>query len=279
MTAGVPIEVDDAGDPRLADYRHLTDAAARAAVESGDDSCCIVEGVVALDRVLTAGVALRSVLVTPARAGSLGPLLDRVPVDVPVLVAPRELLADVAGFDVHRGVLASASRAPDRPVAAVLASARRVAVTEGINDHENLGSVFRNAAGTGLDAVLLDDRSADPLYRRSIRVSLGWAAVLPHARTGPLPHGFAALRGAGFRVVALTPGPGAVPVDDAARSGLLDDRVALVVGSEGPGLTDATLSGADARVRIPMPAGTDSFNVATSLAVVAAFAAARRGWT
>ena len=278
MTAGVPILIDDAEDPRLADYRHLTDAAARAAVEAGADGCCIIEGVVALDRVLAAGVALRSVLVTPARAESSGPLLGRVPVDVPVLVAPRELLADVTGFDVHRGVLASASRGPERSVAGLLGTARRVVVTEGINDHENLGSLFRNAAGTGVDAVLLDDRSADPLYRRSIRVSLGWAAVLPHARIGPLPEAFTALREAGFRVVALTPDAGAVPVDDAARSGLLDDRVALVVGAEGPGLTAAARSGADALVRIPMPAGTDSFNVATSLAVVAAFAAARRDW-
>jgi tRNA G18 (ribose-2'-O)-methylase SpoU len=271
--------VADPADERLADYRDLTDAAARRAVESGRDGCCIVEGVVALDRVLGAGVELRSVLVTPTRADTLGDLLDRVPGDVPVLVAERDVLARVAGYDVHRGVLASARRGPLPEPAAVLAASRRVVVCEGLNDHENLGSLFRNAAGTAMDAVLLDERSADPLYRRSIRVSLGWAAVLPHARIGALPGSFAVLRDAGFRVVALTPAAGAVPVDEAAATGLLDDRVALVVGAEGPGLSRGALDGADALVRVPMAAGTDSFNVATSLAVVGAFAAARRRWS
>ena len=269
-----------ADDPRLADYRHLTDADARRAVEvHGADPCVIVEGVLALERVLGGGPPLRSVLVTPQRHATLGALLGRVPEGVPVLVADRDVLRDVTGFDVHRGVLASARRPEGLDPSDLLGRARRVVVTEALNDHENLGSLFRNAAALGLDAVLLDDRSADPLYRRSVRVSLGWAAVLPHARVGPLPAGYDVLREHGVRVVALTPDPDAIPVDEAAASGLLDDPVALVVGAEGPGLSKDAIDGADVRVRIPMVDGVDSLNVATALAVVASFAAARRRWT
>ncbi len=272
--------IDDPGDPRLADYRHLNDAAARAAAgrDDGVDACTIVEGLVALRVVLEHGVPLRSVLLTPSRTETLGELLDGL-AGVPVYLAERDVMAGIVGFDLHRGVLASAVRPVPRLPAEVLSGRRRVVVTQALNDHENLGALFRNAAALGVEAVVLDDRTADPLYRRSVRVSSGWAAVLPHVRVGPLPDGYEPLRDAGFRVVALTPAAGALDVDRAAASGLLDDPVALVVGAEGPGLTDAAIDGADAAVRVPMSPGVDSLNVATSLAVVAAFAAARRGWT
>lgn len=276
-----PILIRDVEDPRLADYRHLNDAAARTAAGRDDASgagCAIVEGVVALEVVLRAGIPLRSLLLTRARAESMAPLLERRAADVPLFVADRDVLAEVVGFDLHRGVLASAERRPPPPADEVLGSCSRVVVTEGLNDHENLGALFRNAAALHIDAVLLDDRTADPLYRRCIRVSSGWAAVLPHARLGPLPGGYDRLRSHGFRVVALTPSPDALAADRAAAAGWLDDRVALVVGAEGPGLAPASISGADAAVRIPMAPGVDSLNVATSLAVVAAFAAARRQW-
>ena len=240
--------------------------------------CAIVEGAVALEVVLRAGVPLRSLLLTRARAESMAPLLARRAADVPLFVADRDVLAEVVGFDLHRGVLASAERRPPPPADEVLGSCSRVVVAEGLNDHENLGALFRNAAALDIDAVLLDDRTADPLYRRCIRVSSGWAAVLPHARLGALPGGYDRLRSHGFRVVALTPSPDALAADRAAAAGWLDDRVALVVGAEGPGLAPASIAGADAAVRIPMAPGVDSLNVATSLAVVAAFAAARRQW-
>jgi len=277
-----PILIRDVEDPRLADYRHLNDAAARTAAGRDDATgggCAIVEGAVALEVVLRAGVPLRSLLLTRARAESMAPLLERRAADVPLFVADREVLAEVVGFDLHRGVLASAERRPPLPADEVLGSCSRVVVTEGLNDHENLGALFRNAAALDIDAVLLDDRTADPLYRRCIRVSSGWAAVLPHARLGALPGGYDRLRSHGFRVVALTPSPDALAADRAAAAGWLDDRVALVVGAEGPGLAPASIAGADAAVRIPMAPGVDSLNVATSLAVVAAFAAARRQWS
>jgi len=276
-----PILIPDVEDPRLADYRHLNDAAARVAAGRDDATgggCAIVEGAVALEVVLRAGVPLRSLLLTRARAESMAPLLARRAADVPLFVADRDVLAEVVGFDLHRGVLASAERRPPPPADEVLGSCSRVVVTEGLNDHENLGALFRNAAALDIDAVLLDDRTADPLYRRCIRVSSGWAAVLPHARLGALPGGYDRLRSHGFRVVALTPSPDALAADRAAAAGWLDDRVAFVVGAEGPGLAPASIAGADAAVRIPMAPGVDSLNVATSLAVVAAFAAARRQW-
>lgn len=276
-----PILIPDVEDPRLADYRHLNDAAARVAAGRDDATgggCAIVEGAVALEVVLRAGIPLRSLLLTRARAESMAPLLARRAADVPLFVADRDVLAEVVGFDLHRGVLASAERRPPPPADEVLGSCSRVVVTEGLNDHENLGALFRNAAALDIDAVLLDDRTADPLYRRCIRVSSGWAAVLPHARLGALPGGYDRLRSHGFRVVALTPSPDALAADRAAAAGWLDDRVAFVVGAEGPGLAPASIAGADAAVRIPMAPGVDSLNVATSLAVVAAFAAARRQW-
>ncbi|UDY36213.1 TrmH family RNA methyltransferase [Dermatobacter hominis] len=271
--------IEDPADPRLADYHHLNDAAARAAAgrDEGVEACTIVEGAVALRVVLDRGVPLRSVLLTLSKAAALEAALDGLH-GVPVYVADREVLAGVVGFDLHRGVLASAVRpAPAEPTD-VLRGCRRVVVAEALNDHENLGALFRNAAALGVEAVVLDDRTADPLYRRSVRVSSGWAAVLPHSRVGPLPGGYEPLRAAGFRIVALTPAAGALDVDRAADDGLLSDPVALVVGAEGPGLSAAAIEGADVAVRVPMAPGVDSLNVATSLAVVAAFAAARRGW-
>jgi tRNA G18 (ribose-2'-O)-methylase SpoU len=271
--------IEDPDDPRLVDYRHLNDAEARAAAGRDETvgGCTVVEGVVALRTVVDHGVPLRSVLVTPSRAESLAELLGRVD-GAPVYVADRDVLAGVVGFDLHRGVIASAARpAPSEP-SELLRGRRRVVVAEALNDHENLGALFRNAAALGLDVVALDDRTADPLYRRSVRVSSGWAAVLPHTRIGPLPAGYQLLRAAGFRIVALTPAQSALDVDRAAADGLLDDPVALVVGAEGPGLSDGATDDADAAVRVPMAPGVDSLNVATSLAVVAAFAAARRGW-
>ena len=273
--------ITDAQDPRLVDYRHLTDAAARRSIEGDDaDGMFIVEGVLALRQAVAGSHRLRSVLVTPSRAESMRQELTELEAaGTPVLVAERSVLAGVTGYDVHRGVLAAADRHRLPDPATLLRTSSRAVVLEGLNDHENLGSVFRNAAALGLDAVLLDERCADPLYRRSVRVSLGWAVRVPYARLGVLPEGLDVLQAAGWRTVALTPAADALDVDVAAAQGLLDDPVAFVVGAEGPGLTAATMAACAARVRIPMREGVDSLNVATSLAVVSSFAAARRSWS
>lgn len=271
------VVVTDPSDPRLADYVGLRRAPGLRRRESALDHV-VVEGALALERALGSALAWRSVVVTPGRAAALGDLLARVPAGVPVLVAERGVLEEVTGVDVHRGVLASAQRPAPRDPHEVLGGARRVAVAEGISDVENMGAIFRVAAALGLDGVLLDPTCADPLYRRCIRVSLGWSTVVPHARLGALGEGLREMGAAGMRLVALTPAPGSTPVDHAAAAGLLDDPVALLVGAEGPGLSAGALAAADARVAVPMAEGADSLNVATSLAVVAAFAGARRGW-
>lgn len=273
--------VDDR-DPRLDDYRHLTDASARRAIEGADgEGILVAEGVLALRQLLRSEHRVRSVLVTAARREAVEremQLGGGLPGGAPLLVGSREVLRSVTGYDVHRGVLAAADRGRPRDPADVMAGARRVLVAEAVNDTENLGALFRNAAALGLDAVLLDDTAADPLYRRAIRVSSGWSLRLPWARLGPSETLSGTLRDHGFTSVALTPGDDALPVDVAADRGLLDDPVAFVVGSEGAGLSEEVLGRCDATVRVPMWGEVDSLNVATSLAVVAAFAAARRGW-
>jgi tRNA G18 (ribose-2'-O)-methylase SpoU len=277
------LHVEDPTDPRLDDYRHLNDAAARRAAdpEGAPHGVVVVEGAVALEQLLSSELQVRSVLLSPTRAAALSDRLTGVDT---VYVAAREVLTAVAGFDVHRGVLAAAARpAPADPAAvigaAVVGSSQRLVVLEGLSDNENVGAVFRNAAALGLDAVLLDGACTDPLYRRSIRVSSGWTLRLPFARASSSAELLALLGAAGVRTLALTPAPEAVPVDAAADRGLFDGAVAFVVGAEGPGLSAATIATCDAAVRVPMAAGVDSLNVATSLAVVAAFAAARRNWS
>lgn len=271
------LHVTDPADPRLDDYRHLTDAAARRAVEPGDapHGVVVVEGRLALEQLLRSGHRIRSVLLSPAKAADLGPTLEGVDV---VYVAERDVLAAVTGYDVHRGVLAAARRPAPADPADVVAAAHRLLVLEGVTDNENVGALFRNAVALGLDAVLLDGASTDPLYRRSVRVSSGWTLRVPFARAATSAELLTALDRAGVRTIALTPAPEAVAVDDAARSGLFDGRIALVVGAEGPGLAAGTVARCTAAVRVPMAPGVDSLNVATSLAVVAAFAASRRGW-
>jgi len=267
-----PVTLTDPDDPRFDDFRDLRRSGARAERVSVPHTV-VVEGALAVARLFTSRYPVRSVLTTPNRAGTV----DGVPDSAAVLVAERELLADVCGFDVHRGVLASADRLPELPLERVL-EARRLAVVEGVGDHENLGALFRTAAALGVGGVLLDDRCADPLYRRSVRVSLGWSLHVPWCRVGPLPHALEQLADSGFSTVGLTPADGAVDVDAAAGSGVLDGRIAMLLGAEGAGLSDDSLAAADHRLRIPMAGDVDSLNVATAFGVVAAFAAARAGW-
>jgi tRNA G18 (ribose-2'-O)-methylase SpoU len=151
-------------------------------------------------------------------------------------------------------------------VAEVLAGARTVAVLEGVNDHENLGSIFRNAAGLGVDAVVFGAGCADPLYRRAVRVSMGHALLVPFAKAERWPADLYRLRDNGFRILAMTPGPQTRTLSE-MMDDLRDEKVAVLVGAEGPGLTEMALRAADARVRIPMSRGTDSLNVATAAAL------------
>jgi tRNA G18 (ribose-2'-O)-methylase SpoU len=163
-------------------------------------------------------------------------------------------------------VLAAARRAPERTVADVIDGARTVAVLEGVNDHENLGSIFRNAAGLDVDAIVFGSGCADPLYRRAVRVSMGHALLVPFARAADWPNDLKALQQSGFRLLAMTPDSSSSTLA-AAMATVRDERVAILVGAEGPGLSYAAMKASDLRVRIPMSRGTDSLNVATAAAL------------
>ena len=260
------MRIDDPDDERVADYRDLTDAQARRRREEpglDGQGIFVAEGVLVIRRLLRSDHRVRSVLVTPRQLDALAE--DLAGLVAPVYVAAPEVLKRVAGFDFHRGALASADRRPLPPPEALLTRARRVAVLEEVNDHENLGAIFCNAAAFGFDAVLLCPRCADPLYRRSVRVSVGHVLGVPFARLAPWPGALDAVRDADFALVALTPAPGAEPLSrlDPASLG----RAALLLGAEGPGLSAAALARADRRVRIPMAPGVDSLNVAAASAV------------
>lgn len=261
MTAGTPSLVTDPTDPAVADYVGLTDGARRRRHEP-EAGFFIAEGLGVVRRAAEHGYPCRSLLVAPSRD-------DDLPEDLralgPVHVASYDVLEAVTGFHVHRGVLASFGRLPVPSADEVLARARRVAVFEDVTNHTNLGAVFRSAAALGMDAVLLSPRSCDPLYRRCVRVSMGEVFAVPYAYLPRWPEGVQDLREAGFRVLALTPDPAAVPLD--AVDVATDERVALLLGTEGPGLTQEALAASDTRVRIPMARGVDSLNVGAAAAV------------
>jgi tRNA G18 (ribose-2'-O)-methylase SpoU len=259
-------DVTRADDPRLADFVGLTDVALRTKSELVD-GLFIAEGELVVVRAIGAGYQPRSVLLSRSRARLLGPelrsALDRFP-DLDVLVGADDLLTAVTGFHVHRGVLASFVRRPLPDARALLERSRRALVLEEVNTHTNVGVIIRSAAALGFDAVLLDPRSADPLYRRSVRVSMGAALTVPHARLSPWPDALRDVRAAGFAIAALTPS-GAIDLADLRPDPT--DRVALLLGAEGAGLTAAALASADWTVRIPMSGGVDSLNVGAAAAV------------
>ena len=262
MTGPRVVRVASADDERLHDFVALTDVALRTRREPAG-GLFVAEGEKVVRRALAAGCRPRAVLVTERWVDSVTGWLDGT--DVEVAVVADEVAEAVTGYRVHRGALASFHRPPERAPAEVLAGARAVAVLEDVNDHANVGAVFRAAAGLGLDGVLLSPRCADPLYRRSLKVSMGAVLSVPWARLAPWPRALEDVREAGFRVLALTPAPDAVPISEVGRDDLR--RCALLLGSEGDGLTDRSMARADLRVRIPMSRGTDSLNVGAAAAV------------
>jgi tRNA G18 (ribose-2'-O)-methylase SpoU len=264
------VEIDDPADPRLADYVGLTDTVRRVRHEPAA-GFFLAEGQLVMRRAAQAGCPPRSLLLAPNRVEDLLPELTTL--DCPVYVASADVLLAVTGFHVHRGALGSFGRRPLPTPTDVLAAARRILVLEEVNSPTNLGALFRSAAGLGMDAVLLSPTCCDPLYRRAVRVSMGEVLAVPYAYLPQWPTGLATVREAGFQVLALTPAPDATPLDRVAVGD--DDRIAVLLGAEGPGLTDAALAASDLRVRIPMAAGVDSLNVAAA-AAVACWALGRR---
>ncbi|RIV39935.1 TrmH family RNA methyltransferase [Micromonospora radicis] len=258
----MPVElITEPDDERIADYRALTDVELRTRWEP-PHGLFIAEGELVLRRALRAGYPARSYLVDAKRVDQLADLDTG---DAPVYAATPEVLREATGFHVHRGVLASFRRTPLPPAAQVLATARRVVILEDVNNHTNLGAIFRAVAALGVDAVLLSPSCADPLYRRSVRVSMGEVFAVPYAKLEPWPTALTDVRDAGFTVLAMTPAPDAVPIQrltPAQRS-----RAALLLGAEGAGLTATAMAASDVRVVIPMRRGVDSLNVAAATAV------------
>jgi tRNA G18 (ribose-2'-O)-methylase SpoU len=254
------IDIDDPADPRVDDFRDLKSADRRPDLP-GRKGLVIAEGVVVVQRMLDSRFTPSALLGVDKRREELADDLARI--DVPYYRATAEVMAEVVGFHLNRGVLAVANRPAELSADEVLDGARTVAVLEGVNDHENLGSMFRNAAGLGAEAILFGDRCADPLYRRAVRVSMGHVLRVPFAQLPQWPGGLDILRRARFQIIALTPNPAAVNLATAMTGA----RVALLLGAEGAGLTEEAMRASDIRARIPMSPGTDSLNVATAAAM------------
>ncbi|MDQ7904307.1 RNA methyltransferase [Phytohabitans sp. ZYX-F-186] len=253
--------ITDPDDERIADYRALTDVELRTRWEP-PHGLFIAEGELVLRRALRAGYRARSYLLDAKRVEQLGDLAGG---GAPVYAASQEILAKATGFHVHRGVLASFHRKALPGADEVLDGARRVAILEDVNNHTNLGAVFRGAAALGIDGVLLSPSCADPLYRRSVRVSMGEVFAVPYATLAPWPAALDRVRSAGFTVLAMTPAADAVPMQDLDKTDRA--RPALLLGAEGPGLSRKAIDGSDKRVVIPMRRGVDSLNVAAAAAV------------
>ncbi len=251
--------IDDPTDPRLRDFTELRDVELRTAREA-DEGLFIAEGEKTIRRALDAGYEPRAFLLTEAWLTSVEPLAG----DAAVYVVPDDVLDATTGYPVHRGALASFHRRPLPALDDVLAGARRVAVLEDIQDHTNLGAIFRSAAALGVDAVLLTPRAADPLYRRAIRTSMGAVFSIPWTRV-PWFEGPDLLRDAGLTLLALTPDPAARDLREVDAATI--ERAALAIGNEGEGLSERWLRAADLRVRIPMREGIDSLNAAAAAAV------------
>jgi tRNA G18 (ribose-2'-O)-methylase SpoU len=269
------LTITDASDPRLADYVSLRDASLRSHLES-DQGLFIAEGAKVIRRAVDAGYRPRSFLLAERWLEGLHDVLTRWPA-APVYIVTEDLAEQVTGFHVHRGALASLHREQRHTVEELLAQ-QRLVVLEDIVDHTNVGAILRNAAGLGWDGALLSPRAADPLYRRSIKVSMGAVFSLPWARLvdrRSAPH---LLSAAGFLTVALSLAPDAVELSELAATITPQSRIAVLLGTEGAGLSTRWSDGAAVRARIPMFAGIDSLNVAAA-AAIACYSLSARGLT
>ena len=255
------IEITQLSDPRLADYTQSTDVALKKARDTSH-GLYIAESALVLERALRAGHRPRSVLTL---ANTLDEARALVGEDVPVFVGAGELLTELTGYVLHRGLIAAMHRPALPDPAALLADARRILILENVTDPTNVGAIFRSAGAIGADAILVTPRCSDPFYRRAIRVSMGTVLQVPWTRVGDWPSTRQLLSNHGFHVAALALTPDAVSLRD--FHGEQHDRLALLLGAEGEGLTDEALAAAHAVVQIPMKHGIDSLNVAAASAV------------
>ncbi|WP_150306998.1 TrmH family RNA methyltransferase [Planctomonas psychrotolerans] len=257
------VPITDLTDPRLGDYAHHTDVALRKA-RGSEHGLYIAESALVLRRAVDAGHVPRSVLCLGGSVDEALEILTGFP-EVPVFVGPAELLADLTGYLLHRGLIAAMHRPASPDPRELLRGARRVVVLENVADPTNVGAIFRSVGAIGADAVLITPRCSDPYYRRAIRVSMGTVLQVPWARVGDWEATGPLLEQAGFSIAALALSPTAVPLREYAANA--PERLAVVLGAEGDGLTPAALDAAHTLVQIPMLHGIDSLNVAAASAV------------
>ena len=268
---GATISISDSDDPRVADYRQLNDQAARRAMEG--DEYFLAEGWVTIERVIDSGHEFRSVLLSPSRVNRFLPYLALPQLrGIPVFVAEGEVMNRIVGFDLPRGVLVSAFRQPLTTVQHLAKSSKRVIVLEALNDNENVGAIARAARAFGIDGMILSPTCTDPYYRRTVRVSMGEILHISVARAMPREWRAAleVLHTSGFESWAMTP---AADAND-LWSAKVPERLAIMLGAEGPGLTDSALFAATRRIRIPISRDVDSLNVGHAAAIT--FAAIAR---
>ena len=269
-----PIWVDDVSDPRLSDYRDVRDADLRR-----KRGLFMAEGRFVVDVLLRdSRYAPDSFFLNPKSFEALESVIKECGGDAPVYVAKQEVFSDVVGFDMHRGCLAAGKVGQALGFEVLIAQAAKeaslVIVIEGLRNTENMGGIFRNAMAFGASAVLMCPESCDPLYRKAIRVSMGGSLCIPFAQVSSWPAGLSRLRDAGFQLVALDLADDAIPLDELGSRIVPDRPVALLLGTEGRGISEAALDQVDHAVRIPMAPGVDSLNVATAsgIAMHAVFA-------
>ena len=264
-----PIAITDPGDERVAEYMNLKDA--HLAVLAGDEPAdraaglFIAEGSLVVRQAIASSYRVRSVLGLPGRLDAMADVLGGLPAGTPVYAAERDVVERIVGFDLHRGILASCYRGPPRSVEDLASSCNTLVVLEDLANHDNVGGIFRCVAALAgpRAGVVLSPRCCDPLYRKAIRVSTGHALRVPFARASDWPGDLDRLRDAGFAILALDAGTDATGLDRAHPG----PKTALVVGAEGPGLGESSLSMADVRLRIPMAPGVDSLNAMVACAI------------
>ncbi len=254
------IAITDLTDPRLVDFAHGTDVLLKNG--RGPHGLYIAESALVLERALRAGHAPRAVL---SLGGNVDEAVALVGPDVPVFSGPGELLTELTDYLLHRGLIASVERPTLPDPAALLADARRVVILENVVDPTNVGTIFRSVAAIGADAVLVTPHCSDPFYRRAIRASMGAVLQVPWTRVGDWPSTRELLTASGFHVAALALADGAVSLRNFAEDP--PERIALVLGTEGDGLTPEALAIADSIVQIQMRHGIDSLNVGVAAGI------------
>ena len=257
------IRIEDARDARLAHY-----AGVREPRLLRDRGLLIAEGRFVVRRLLDSGrIRWRSLLLNDAARNGLGDILERVDTNLDVYVASPDVITAATGFNMHRGCLAVAERPAELSMETVLRTSELVAVLERVVDADNVGSVFRSAEAFGVDALLLSPGCCDPLYRKAIRTSSGAALMVPFAAASPWPDALDQLRAAGFATAAMTPDDGAIDIGEFVGTAAARGRIAVLLGTEGHGLTAEALVRADIRLRIPMSGALDSLNIATAAGI------------